>query len=205
MLNQAVVYWIKSPQHTDITQNGYIGVSIEPEKRIKTHIKRSISGRHGNKLLKENIVIGNYIVDIVCISSEDYCYTLERKLRPLKNIGWNQNIGGDKPPSQINVKREIKYGKTWSPMLGRQHSDITKDKMSMIAKGKPKTEEHKAKMRLRTHTDETKNKISLSKIGKSRPSGVKGKTWWTNGTQCTMSYSCPGEYYTPGRIIKKGN
>ena len=41
----------------------------------------------------------NLVKEIVVIGSEEYCYEIEKKLRPKESIGWNLAIGGGKPPT----------------------------------------------------------------------------------------------------------
>ena len=205
MFNTACVYWIRDKSHTDITREGYVGVSKEFEKRIKTHLKRIETKEHGNYKLIENFS-NKIIIDAVVISNEDNCYDLEFKLRPSNNIGWNINAGGFKPPSQQGVIRAKKYGKTWAPMQGKKHSEDTKLKMSIASKGKPKSEEHIAKMKLRKFSDELKQKLSLIKKGKpGNSSTCRGMKWWNNGVITIMSKESPGENFNPGRIFHKNN
>ena len=205
MFSSACVYWIRDPSHTDITCEGYVGVSKEFKKRIKTHLKRIKTKDHENYKLIKNYN-ENVIIETVVISDEDSCYDLEFKLRPINNIGWNINAGGIKPPSQHGVKRIASYGKTWAPMQGKKHSEATKLKMSNASKGKPKSEEHIAKMKLRKFSDELKQKLSLLKKGKpGNSSTCKGMKWWHNGVITIMTKECPGDNFIPGRIFHKKN
>lgn len=208
-MRSACVYWIREPQHTDIFNQGYVGVSLDVNKRIKTHINRAKNKLHGNKNLLEYLD-SNFIVETIIVSNEDYCYDIEAKLRPEKSIGWNINAGGVKPPSQLGIKRKEKYGKTWSPMQGKNHSEDTKKKMSEASRGKPKSEEHKVKMSLTRkgmYTQERLHKMSIAKKG--IPTGIsytKNKLWWNNGVINKMSTNQPDSSFTRGRIKKiKGN
>ena len=42
------VYWIRLSEHTDISTQGYVGVSINPKKRFSTHKNECISKKHDN-------------------------------------------------------------------------------------------------------------------------------------------------------------
>lgn len=89
------VYWLHRPCHSDMMSEGYIGISINPDKRFKSHIKeagRSSSKQHAlyNAMRKYD----DFIFTIICKSDKEYCYELERKLRPTKNIGLNHAAGG---------------------------------------------------------------------------------------------------------------
>jgi len=89
------VYWIKTKEMTDMTQEGYIGISYCPEDRWKAHIKncKYMNKNHGR--MKKSVNSGEAYMEILVCSDRDYCKNLERKLRPNKNIGWNFAIGGD--------------------------------------------------------------------------------------------------------------
>lgn len=91
---KSYIYWIRLPEHNDITTQGYVGVTKSFGKRMITHKSKSESGRtHFHKaircygwdnLIKEVVIVGNY----------DYCFYIEKKLRPENDIGWNGKIGG---------------------------------------------------------------------------------------------------------------
>jgi len=71
------------------------------------------------------------------------------------------------------------YGRTGekSPTFGRHHTEETKQKMSLLKKGKSLSDEHKSKLsevgKGRKHTQEAKNKISKSHLGKNNPAARK--------------------------------
>lgn len=101
---KATVYWLHLPTHSDIYSEGYVGVSTNYEIRIDDHFQMINSGKHENAHLLNAIRrSGNTILKvIVAQGTEDYCYKLESKLRPKREIGWNIAEGGNKPPSQKN-------------------------------------------------------------------------------------------------------
>lgn len=92
----ASVYWIHHKDHIDMFSQGYVGVSKNIEARWfrhsryseNQHLKAAIKKYGWNNLVKEIVVIGE----------EKYCYELETKIRPSKQIGWNIAEGGAKPP-----------------------------------------------------------------------------------------------------------
>ena len=96
------VYWIRAPHHSDMTLDGYVGVSKNAQKRWSYgHNWAHRKGRHENQKLANAISKygwDNLVKTVLVISDEDYCYDLERKLRPSDNIGWNLISGGGKPP-----------------------------------------------------------------------------------------------------------
>lgn len=78
----AVLYWLRLPEHTDMFSEGYIGVAQNINNRIKSH-------KHRLKELWDKIVVQQLVV-----STSDYCFDLEKQLRPARNIGWNKSPGG---------------------------------------------------------------------------------------------------------------
>jgi hypothetical protein len=96
------VYWIRAQHHSDITSEGYVGVSKNANKRwMYGHFWSHRKGRHENPHLTNAISKygwDNLIKTVVVISTETCCYELEAKLRSSENIGWNIAVGGGKPP-----------------------------------------------------------------------------------------------------------
>ena len=96
------VYWIRAPHHSDITLEGYVGVSKNAQKRwLYGHSWSHRKGRHDNPRFANAISKygwDNLIKTVLVVADEEYCYELERKLRPTDSIGWNLVMGGGKPP-----------------------------------------------------------------------------------------------------------
>jgi len=96
------VYWIRSPHHSDVTLDGYVGVSKNAQKRwLYGHNWAHRKGCHDNPRLANAISKygwNNLIKTVLVVADEEYCYDLERKLRPTQEIGWNLMVGGGKPP-----------------------------------------------------------------------------------------------------------
>jgi hypothetical protein len=92
----ACVYWIHLPDQTDIATQGYIGVSKNPAKRWKDHLRDAKGGYHANPYLAK--VFLKYheklIFDVVFGGTKDQCWDLEKELRPTSSIGWNIMAGG---------------------------------------------------------------------------------------------------------------
>ena len=91
---------------------------------------------------------------------------------------------------------------------GKPKSEEHKKKLREANKGKPKSEETKKKMREvhkgKKHTEETKKKMSEAHKMSGSAKGntnTKGKHWYNNGKINTMAKECP-EGFVPG-IIKK--
>ena len=90
------LYWIRHKDHTDMFSQGYIGVSKNTEARFKRHSKYS-DNQHLKAAIKK-YGWDSLIKEIILIGEERYCYNLELKIRPTKQIGWNIAEGGAKPP-----------------------------------------------------------------------------------------------------------
>ena len=82
--------------------HGYVGVSKNAQKRwLYGHSWAHRKGRHDNPKMANAISKygwDNLIKTVLVVADENYCYDLERKLRPTDNIGWNLVTGGGKPP-----------------------------------------------------------------------------------------------------------
>lgn len=157
----AQVYWICAPHHTDMTSDGYIGVSKNAKTRwMYGHNWAHRKGQHDNPHLAN--AISKYGWDnlekkILVIADESYCYELEQKLRPALHIGWNINIGGSKPPvakyrgdDYVSPLRGVPRPTPWmigrTPAnLGKPTSDETRAKLAAAKKGKKQTPEQIAK------------------------------------------------------------
>ena len=120
---------------------GYVGVSKNTKARWFRHSRYS-----GNQHLKAAIKKYSWdslIKEVVVIGEETYCYDLEAKIRPTKQIGWNIAEGGEKPPTSqyrgdnyISPLRGKKKETPW--MFGRKVSDREKQLASERRKVKVK-------------------------------------------------------------------
>jgi hypothetical protein len=73
---------------------------------------------------------------IIFQGTEEGCYSLEELLRPLKNIGWNANKGGNKPPSQLGrIQTTATREKRVRTLKGRVMSSSWKKKLAIAKKG----------------------------------------------------------------------
>lgn len=149
----AEVYWIRKAEHNDIFSQGYVGVTSKTaQERFQSHIKTS-RVKSSKKTILNKVISSlgweNLVCETVCICELDYAFWLERKLRPEKMIGWNQNIGGDAPPN----------------MKGRKFTEQHKKNMSNALKGVPASELKLQKIQ----------EIADRKRGKPRPDGATDK------------------------------
>lgn len=80
----AVLYWLHTAEQTDIFTQGYVGATTNLHRR-------KISHKHKFKDLWANL-----ICDVILVAESTYCYLIEKKLRPNRNIGLNKSQGGNK-------------------------------------------------------------------------------------------------------------
>jgi hypothetical protein len=80
----AQLYWLRLKEHTNVFNDGYVGVTSNFHRRLISH-------KHRFKDIWDDI-----IVETLLYGEEDYLYTVEQKLRPTKKIGWNLSSGGYK-------------------------------------------------------------------------------------------------------------
>lgn len=173
MNNSVYVYWLHLPHQTNMFGEGYIGVSKNPQKRLYQHKRIDKNKRHENYNLSNAFkTYDNIKLDIILEAEENYCYLIENKLRPCKNIGWNINEGGDKPPKIYGKKPYIsemlrkRVGENHH-FFGKHHTEDSNKKRSESLKNS----DHR--VHIEGHTEETKNKMS-----KNCPKNTQGKKWF---------------------------
>jgi predicted GIY-YIG superfamily endonuclease len=124
------VYWIHHPDHSDMFSQGYIGVSVNAERRWTEHLKKS-----GNRHLK--FAIQKYGWDVlvkkqILVSDKKYCLDVEKKLRPTDGLGWNLVAGGGCPPIRYGNKDRL-GSVSWSK--GKNLSDEHRTNLSIAHMG----------------------------------------------------------------------
>ena len=152
----AQVYWIRASHHSDVTSEGYVGVSKHAQKRwLYGHSWAHRKGRHDNPRLANAISKygwDNLIKTVLVVADEEYCYSLERKLRPTEEVGWNLTIGGGKPPTSKSRGKDyvspLKGIPRPTPWLVGKEKPMPKDffsKGGKAGKGRKQTPEQVAK------------------------------------------------------------
>lgn len=86
------VYWLHVSSEQDMFTEGYIGVTSNLKKRMRSH-------KHRYKNIWDNVIL-----ETILIGSKDYCYSIEKKLRPTRHIGWNCANGGFKNNIMIGAE-----------------------------------------------------------------------------------------------------
>lgn len=159
------LYWIKNKECTDITRDGYVGVSTDPARRFLSHRKHN-----------ENIP-NNAWVEIVFSGTREECFDKEFELRPRKKMGWNRAVGG---AQGFNIgfshseKTKKKLRKAWTPER-KKIASIWKAKQNVLLTGQKRPAQSVAMtgknnpMFGKTHSLKTREKIRLANIGKIPP------------------------------------
>jgi hypothetical protein len=135
---------------------GYVGVSMNAEKRFNQHLKRTQNRHLGFAIKKHGWE--NLVKSVLLISTKEYCLDIERKLRPADKIGWNLTAGGGHPPSISGPNLQLRGRPPWNK--GKTYSAETRAKIRAAVLLKMQDPEHRA---------------LLSRIKKGKPSGGKGR------------------------------
>ena len=143
-MNMACVYWIRLDEHQDMKSQGYVGVAVDFDERMRRHYKITSCGdSHFGRAIR---LYGwkNLLKEIIFEGTDEECYELEQTLRPAFQIGWNEAIGGEggdrsefidyasrpKPVGNKNPRN-----KELNPFFKKIHTEESKLKM---AKGNAK-------------------------------------------------------------------
>jgi len=101
-MRKCYLYHIKRPGFN--LDEGYIGISFNPDRRMKNHERRN-----------ENVVLtrafskyNDLYMKILMISDRETCCKIEKLLRPTKGFGWNIAPGGDVPPVRVMTEEQLK-------------------------------------------------------------------------------------------------
>lgn len=113
----SVVYWIHKPEHTNITKQGYVGITNGMARERWADHKRAARKNPNKHCAVVNWVIckhPNLIYEIVVVAdTREYCEHIEGLLRPTNRIGWNIARGGLPVDTMMGGiatrKRWIKY------------------------------------------------------------------------------------------------
>lgn len=145
------VYWIKYKWHTDLTSQGYIGISFNPSLRLISHRKfsKKIKGQHPlyNALKNPSDTVE---MITLCAGSRFYCFEMESRLRPNPNIGWNVLAGGyDTTGGRLKFDysdQRVRERISHSVKLAYLKDPTLVERCGKRNAGKTLTAEHKAKI-----------------------------------------------------------
>lgn len=161
----AFVYWIHLPEHTDLTKEGYIGITTKTvNERFKRHLKDASRPSKNHIILYRamNKYNGSLIVTTLIESGIEYARFIEQKLRPDIKIGWNTVPGGAVSPSVIfteeirakisaslkgRIKTDAEIEKIRKALTGRKRPASVGEKVSLATKGRKRSVEVIAKMK----------------------------------------------------------
>lgn len=92
----SVVYWIHAPEHKDMLNEGYIGITKNGvNHRWRQHSRDIRNPNNPHKVYETLKKQPTLIFEIIVIAkSREYCEDIEHKLRPTYGIGWNVATGG---------------------------------------------------------------------------------------------------------------
>lgn len=156
------VYWIRNSECKDVKIDGYIGVSQNPERRFKQHLK------------KNERIPKDAWVEILFEGTRIECFALEEKLRPLKNTGWNRAVGGaqgfKKGFTHSGITRE-KLKAAWTPERKKiAAKKKAEQNRQLIGQKRPKQSDairgSKNPMYGKTHSPESKQLIADANRGR---------------------------------------
>lgn len=113
----SVVYWIHKPEHTDITKQGYVGITNGMARdRWLNHktASRKNPDIHCAILNRAILKHKDLIYEVVLVAdTREYCERIEGLLRPTNKIGWNIARGGMPVDTMMggiaNKERWIQY------------------------------------------------------------------------------------------------
>jgi hypothetical protein len=155
------VYWIHLPEQTNVAIEGYVGIAMNFEQRMSAHKSCAKTGKE-QTLYKAIRKYGwdNLVKEIILISDEDYCFEIEKKLRPAPRIGWNIAVGGDysgahlkgvkQSEQHLTNRKKALIGRV-SGMKGKKMPKESMEKTMQYVRGVPKTDECKKKIAASKH------------------------------------------------------
>lgn len=157
------VYWIYDESCKDMAQDGYIGVTKDPKKRLEAH------------KAKNPRIPKDAQMEIIYSGTRQECFELEENLRPQPKIGWNSAMGGKhgwKTGFGHSDKTKEKLKRAWTDER-KEKASIWKAEQNRKLKGqkRPKQSESvsgtKNPMHGKTHSEKARKKISEAHRGKT--------------------------------------
>lgn len=88
------LYWIRLRDHSDIMSEGYVGITLNLLDRFRHHKNNKRVTHFSNAVKKYGW--DNLVIDILKTNiTKEEALLLERFYRPIQNIGWNSQQGGN--------------------------------------------------------------------------------------------------------------
>lgn len=104
---ECYLYWLHDVSEKDISTEGYVGISLSPDKRCKSHESNFQKRREGQYLDSSVYDLNDVVFEIVHCGSQSEVEDFERTLRPTKGIGWNRGAGGGSKTGHFECHYEI--------------------------------------------------------------------------------------------------
>lgn len=104
-ISEITLYWIRRNCHTNIWQEGYVGITSDFDRRMNDHKNRIGNDRFSNSI--KSYGWDTLVVDKIVIGNSLDVARIEKFLRPKENIGWNHCIGGGYLPKN-NTETALK-------------------------------------------------------------------------------------------------
>jgi len=158
MQTQAVVYWIRLPEHVDPKSQGYIGVSKRYEDRLLDHYEAIQKGTHKNPHLVNAVKKYGWdslIKEALYTGEESECYEIESTYRTTKAAGWNIAPGGHRGPG-------------WPSGRKKSPESIAKRKDTIDRKNESQRNERAAARKIRLEAREQKRLDKIAAIESKR-------------------------------------
>lgn len=164
-----VVYWAHLV-NMSIETEGYVGVTLDFERRKKEHLSKDVNS-HFNAAIKK--YKDSIVWDIIYKGDITECYKKESQYRPVPNLGWNIAVGGTTSSNFMrfltNETKEklskARIGKEpWNKGKTQVYSSETLRKIADATKSR--TQGKNNPMFNKNHTQEAKDKISKAHKGK---------------------------------------
>jgi predicted GIY-YIG superfamily endonuclease len=205
--SKCAVYWIRSPEHTNIREEGYVGITSDFDVRMGAHAL-GLTERLG---LDWDTLVKSIIVEF---NTKEDALVYERALRNEMNIGWNRAKGGgggnregvkasDETRAKMSASKRNPSDEARAKMSAskRNMSDETRAKISAARLGKKHSEESRAKMsasRLGSKaSDETRAKISAARLGKKHSEETRAKIGASK-----IKFAAIGTHRDTGEVIR---
>lgn len=165
----AELYWIRTSEMTDMFTEGYIGITVgKASVRFSQHKVAAKNPEkqhlHIYKAFKK-YGVENLILQVLVVGSNEYVSSLEEKLRPRTNVGWNLAQGGQ-ATGVGRIQSEETRRKKAEKLKNRKFSQETLKKMSANRLGMKFSKEHCESMRQcrlgKKDSEETRQKKRLA-------------------------------------------
>lgn len=104
---ECYLYWLHDVSEKDISTEGYVGISLNPDTRCRSHESNFQKRREGQYLDSSVYDLNDIVFEVVHCGSQSEVEDFERTLRPTKGIGWNRGAGGGSKTGHFECYYEI--------------------------------------------------------------------------------------------------